>query len=83
MNASSYGSTMTSGIVLSAGESPAPAKAPKALIATRAVQMKDGWVGQLFVAEEVVWESDPQETADDAEQAATARVLKRVKKLLG
>ena len=71
------------GVALTAGSSPEPAKAPKGLIVTRAVETKGGWVGQLIVDEEIIWESTPQDAGETAERLATARVVARIKKLLG
>jgi hypothetical protein len=35
-------------------------------IATRAVESKDGWLGQIIMAGEVVYESKPQESSREA-----------------
>lgn len=79
----SYTSTATSGITLSAGVSAEPSAVPKALIATRAVQTKEGWRGQVIVAEDIVWESDyGSGFAHQAEEEATYRVIDRIKRLL-
>ena len=83
-----YSTTMSNGILVTAGESPSPSGVPKGLIATRSVQLKDGWVGQVTVAEEIVWESEPFEDAEGdsgariAEREATEFVITRIKGLL-
>ena len=91
------GNTTLNGVTISAGTSPDPARAPKGLIVTRAVQVKAGWVGQIVVAEDIIWESEvftDGESDDEiveidngdppsekAEQAATERVITAIKGL--
>lgn len=79
---SSSSSTIWSGVSVASGSSPQPSAAPKGLIATRAVEMKNGWVGQLIVADDIVFETKPKKTADEAEREATKRVTDRLKSLL-
>lgn len=75
--------TLSTGITLTTTASPAPVSAPTGLIATRAIQTKDGWRGQIIVAEEIVWESDyGSPTAREAAEDATYRVLDRIKRLV-
>lgn len=69
------------GITLTAAASPDPAATPKGLIVTRALELKDGWVGQVIVAEEVVKEKAGFDRAQDAEEWATYRVTDAIKKL--
>jgi hypothetical protein len=77
-----YNTAVANGITLSAGTSPEPARVPKGLIATRAVEVKGGWVGQIIVAEDIIWQTPKRSKAEDAEQEATKRVIERVKGLL-
>lgn len=83
----SYSNTATSsitmnGLALTSGSSPAPAKAPQGLIVTRAVETKEGWVGQIIVDEAIIYETSPYDSAERAEKLATKRVIDRIKKLL-
>lgn len=75
-------STFSTGIAMPAGSSPEPARVPKGLITTRAVEMKSGWTGQVIVAEEVLLEDGGYEEAHDAEQWATEQVVNAFKSLL-
>lgn len=77
----SSGTFTVNGVNLSAGSSPAPQGAPQSLIATRAVELKDGWAGQVIVAGEVVLEDPAWESARDAEEWATRIVADRIKAL--
>jgi len=45
------------------------------------VQVKDGFLSQIYVFEEIVWERGPFESADDAAEAARAHVKKRARKV--
>lgn len=76
-----YTTTWNTGILVPSGSSPEPARAPKGLIVTRAVELQEGWVGQVIVAEEIVWQGDPFAQAADAEEDATYHVIVRVKSL--
>lgn len=73
---------VVNGVSVAAGSSPAPIGMPPSLIATRAVEMKAGWIGQLIVAGDVIWESKPKKTSKEAEEQATQRVVERLKSLL-
>lgn len=69
------------------GERPAPT--PRELIATRAVETMRGWVGQVIIDSQIIWESDfVVDDEDDnlpasasAQQQANAYVIERVKNL--
>lgn len=70
------------------GGSPEPP--PKGLLATRAVEIKDGWIGQVLVDREIVWESDAiteadvgdnERPGDVAQDLANDAVLNRIKRL--
>lgn len=54
-------------------------KTPAGLIVTQAVQTKEGWLGQVIVDKEIVWESDPKSSGDYAIESANARVVDRVR----
>ena len=56
---------------------------PKGLLVTRAVQMQEGWVGQIIVDKAIVWQGSAQEEEKDAIQEATSRVVDRLKLLFG
>jgi hypothetical protein len=78
----SYGTLTgsTYGFTLSTAEAERP-QTPAGLIATQAVQTKDGWLGQVIVDKTIAWESAPFEDGDDAIKAANARVVERVTQL--
>jgi hypothetical protein len=54
---------------------------PKGLLVTRAVQIQEGWVGQIIVDKSIVWQGSPHEDERDATQEATARVVERLRTL--
>ena len=62
------------------GDRPAPT--PKELLATRAVEAKDGWLGQILMAGEIVHETKHHETADEALEEVHTHILKKFKKLI-
>lgn len=77
-----YAPTLTSssyGISISPLTAEARPKTPGGLVVTQAVQTKDGWLGQVIVDKEIVWESeafnDGEEDSLDAVQAANAKVV--------
>lgn len=65
----------TYGITISPEESDSRPRTPAGLIVTQAVQTRDGWLGQVIVDKEIVWEGDPEEDGDDAVKAANGRVV--------
>lgn len=56
-------------------------KTPAGLIVTQAVQTRDGWLGQVIVDKDIVWESDAQEDGEVAVKAANTRVVEVLRKL--
>lgn len=42
---------------------------------TQAVQTKDGWLGQVIVDKEIVWESEAYDDSEDAIQDANTQVV--------
>lgn len=85
-NAYTNGTTFTissaTGYYLDAKKGDVPAPTPKELLATRAVEAKDGWLGQIIMAGEIVHETKHHETADDALEEVHAHVLKKFKRLI-
>lgn len=83
MTTLSYGTVTGSsyGITISPEQADTRPKTPAGLIVTQAVQTKDGWLGQVIVDKEIVWEGDPQPEGEDAIQAANARVVQAFKAL--
>ena len=79
----SWGTLSTSGstFTLKTEGSGRPEHTPSGLVATRGVQTRDGWLGQVIVDKEIVWESEAQTSADDAVDEANARVVKAFKAL--
>jgi hypothetical protein len=71
-----YGGNITysTGITVATGTGKAPERTPTELIATRAVEAKDGWLGQIIMAGEIVYESKPQKNS----RAALGKVNRRV-----
>lgn len=74
--------TTLNGISISSGSSPAPVSVPSALIVTRAVETKEGWVGQICVGGIIIWETAPKNNSTKAETEATERVLNKIIKIL-
>lgn len=72
----------STGIVLDTSAGKAPERTPKELIATRAIQAKDGWLGQITMAGEIVYETAPQETSQDALEHVNRRIHKAFKRLI-
>lgn len=58
-----------------------PRDAPKGLFNTRAVQVRDGWLGQLIVDTEIVYESDLHESGENAVNDANSFLIDRIKRL--
>ena len=58
-----------------------PKDPPKGLIITRAVQTKAGWVGQVIVDKEIVYETEVCDDGDEAQEEANTYVVDRVKNL--
>jgi len=76
INGSTYGMT------LSPESAETRPRTPAGLIVTQAVQTKDGWLGQVIVDKEIVWEGDAESDGDEAVRAANARVVQAFKALL-
>jgi hypothetical protein len=76
INGSTYGMTL---LPESAETRP---RTPAELIVTQAVQTKDGWLGQVIVDKEIVWEGSAVSDGDEAVRAANARVVQAFKALL-
>lgn len=75
----------TFGITLS-GSNTEPTRTPGGLVTTRAIEVKDGWVGQVIIGKAIVWQSDPVSQSEEDEvrpetaavQLANARVIDRL-----
>jgi hypothetical protein len=80
-----YGTTAgsTYGITLTTTSGEARPRTPSGLVVTQAVQTKDGWLGQVIVDKEIVWESDASRDGEEAIQAANTRVVEVFKTLFG
>jgi hypothetical protein len=63
-----------------AGEYPKPAS--KELLSTRAVQTKEGWLGQIIMSGEIVYESKAFEDSEDALEHVSEHIHKKFKKLI-
>lgn len=76
---STGGGTFTlSPTIIGYGDRP---KTPSGLIVTAAVQTKEGWLGQVIVDKEIVFESGACDEADAAVEIANKRVVDAVKAL--
>jgi len=60
-----------------APETTDPVKTPTGLLATRAIETKSGWVGQIILDKEIIWESEPL-SGEDAQKHVTAEASQRV-----
>jgi len=52
---------------------------PKGLLVTRAIELQEGWVGQIIIDKQIIWQSPPREDEKEATQEATSRVVERLK----
>jgi hypothetical protein len=79
-----YGGNITysTGITLATGTGKAPERTPTELIATRALETKAGWVGQVIMAGEIVWESAPQKDSRRALGKVNRRVHNAFRRLI-
>jgi hypothetical protein len=71
-----------SGITLATGIGETPKAAPKELIATRAVESQDGWLGQIIMSGEIVYETKPQQSSQRALGKVNQRVHNRFRRLI-
>lgn len=78
------GTTWTySGMILPAERGERPKETDeKKLIETRAVQLQDGWVGQIIMAGEIVKQTPPKDKPEDALEEVNAHILKRFKRMI-
>lgn len=76
------GTTSYNGITLTTGTGETPKPAPKDLIATRAIESKDGWLGQVIMSGEIVYQTKPQGTPDAALTKVNRRVRARFRRLI-
>lgn len=77
--------TSSSGFQLTTTTSGRPPSTPKGLFATRAVETRAGFLGQVIVDGEIVWESDPYKgyrSGEDAQREANKYIVDRFKALL-
>ena len=80
MATTSSGNTITysTGIVLDTGTGERPKPTPKELIATRAVETMDGWVGQIIMSGEIVYEAGPEIEEEGDELSGSEKALEIV-----
>lgn len=64
---------------LHTGQTPAPA--PKALFLTRAVETMDGWIGQLLVDGDIVYQTNFKDDGKKAVNDANTFLVERIKSL--
>lgn len=58
-----------------------PTRAPKALFLTRAVETQDGWVGQLLIDGDIVYQTNFIEDGREAVNRANNFLVERIKSL--
>jgi hypothetical protein len=80
--ASGSTTSYSTGLTLATGTGETPKPTPKELIATRAVEARDGWLGQIIMSGEIVYETKPQKTSRDALGKVNRRVHERFKRLI-
>lgn len=85
MSTYTYGTVAGSsyGITFSPSSTDEKPRTPSGLIATQAVQTRDGWLGQVIIDKSIVWESPAAPDGEDAIQAANKRVVQAFKVLFG
>jgi hypothetical protein len=80
------------GITILGGTGIGAVQTPAGILATRAVETKAGWVGQIVLDKEIIWESDAMSDDDDDEpnaetgqrkamKATNERVMVRLRKI--
>lgn len=60
--------TYSTGLSFDIKEGKAPERTPKELLATRAVESKNGWLGQIIMAGEIVYQTEPQVDDEEADE---------------
>lgn len=81
-NATTYTiGTSLNGILIPGGDGGTPERTPKGMLVTRAVETQDGWLGQLIIDKEIVFQGQPQEDSADAMADVNGRVIDRLKQL--
>jgi hypothetical protein len=76
-------STTSGGILWPQGEGQVPPSTPKGLLATRAVETAEGWLGHLIVDKEIVYQTKPHPDSAEAMHDVNSRVVARLKWLFG
>lgn len=72
--------TTSNGFLVGYGNSE-PVKTPAGILVTRAVETKAGWVGQIILDKDIVWESEPKHKSDEAVMDANDRVVDKLRRL--
>lgn len=72
----------TTGLILNTTNGPSPTQTPSELLSTRAVESRDGWLGQVVMSGEIVYETKPQETSAAALRKVNARIHRAFKQLI-
>lgn len=74
--------TYTTGIALDTATGKRPEPTPKELIATRAIEAKGGWLGQIVMSGEIVYETKPQKTSQKALLKVNRRIHDSFRRLI-
>ncbi len=79
MSITTYGTLTGSnyGFTISPDRGDSAPKPPSGLIVTQAVQTKDGWLGQVIVDRQIVWEGDLSEDGEAAIKSANGGSSRR------
>lgn len=74
--------TYSTGLVFDTKTGERPAPTPRELVATRAVEAKDGWLGQILMSGEIVYETRPQKTSQKALGKVNTRIHNAFRRLI-
>lgn len=72
----------TTGQIIDTVRGERPAKASEALLSTRAVESKRGWLGQIVMLGNVVYEVGPFKTSEKAMRRVNSRIYERIRLLI-
>lgn len=74
--------TYSTGLVFDTKTGESPARTPRELIASRAIEAKDGWLGQIVMSGEIVYQTKPQETSQKALLKVNRRIHNSFRRLI-
>lgn len=71
--ASSNWTIASSGMIIDSTTGDKPVRTPKELIVTRAIESQHGWLGQIIMSGEIVYETGPQ--VDGLDETGSEKAL--------